>query len=345
LIKKNNNWRLEEQALFLRQLSTLLDRGYPLIEGFSFLMLHLSKKKQKMIEQSLIELKEGTTFHEVLFRQNFHRDVLGFIYFAENHGNMSFALREGSTLLEHKVLNKQKMLKLIKYPLFLVTITLFLLIMMNVFLFPQLLIMLENMNVGQSSFLRIVLFIVKTFPLLLLITVISLVLISLFFWIRFIKTPITTRITWLSLLPVYGPILKMFYSQYFAMQLSQLIQGGLSIQESLSIFEDQQHFLLFKVEATKMKQELSNGDSLSEIIRNRGYFEEELSRAISFGSKNGELSRELFFYSKISFQKLETYIQKRIAIIQPTVFIMIASFIMLMYFAIMQPMFQLLNNL
>ncbi len=150
---------------------------------------------------------------------------------------------------------------------------------------------------------------------------------------------------WLSKLPLYGPITIKFCSQYFAMQLSQLLRGGLSVHESLSVFENQMHIPLLQVEATQMKKELRGGESLSSIIDSRSYFEEELSKTIAFGSANGELSRELYYYTKLSSEALEDHINRRLAIIQPTVFITIGIIIMAIYLAIMQPIFQMLNDI
>ncbi|MFD1736529.1 competence type IV pilus assembly protein ComGB [Bacillus salitolerans] len=337
-------WKLEDQAKLLKQLSTLLERGYPLLEGLMFLTLHLPPLKRRQIDQAIKGMRDGATFHEVLVRLSFHRDILGYLYFAENHGNISFALKEASELLEHKVIYQKQLLKIMQYPIILICITFFLLTISNLFLFPQFLRMFESMNIPETPLLGLILGIVKWFPILTIFSAILLGILFILFWLQFKKTPLTKRIQWLSTLPLYGPIISMFYSQYFAIQLSQLIKGGLSIYESLTVFEKQQHFLLFQIEASQMKAELTNGEALPEIIRNRVYFEEELSKSIEFGVKNGDLSRELFFYSKLSFQKLQSFLQRRMAVVQPLVFLLIGSFIMLLYLAIMQPIFKLLQG-
>jgi competence protein ComGB len=129
------------------------------------------------------------------------------------------------------------------------------------------------------------------------------------------------------------------------MQLSQLLRGGLSVYEALSVFESQEHVVLFQEEAVQIKKELRSGESLATIIQSKRYFEEELAKTIAFGSANGELSRELYFYSKLSSEALEDHINRRLAVIQPTVFITIGLIIMGIYLAIMQPVFQMLNEL
>jgi competence protein ComGB len=339
------SWKRQEQVKLLKQLSTLLDRGYPLIEALSFLMLHLPATKQRLLQERIEEMKEGISFHQALLKLSFHRDVLGYLYFAEKHGDLSFALREASILLEAKLNYTNRFLKIIQYPLFLMGITIVLVILINVFLLPEFSSVFESMNVNNSALLSAMLFFSEWFPRLFLFILIFFTICLLYFSIRFNRIPMTKKMEYTSKLPFYGIITIKFYSQYFAMQLSQLLRGGLSVNEALSVFESQEHIVLFQEEAVQIKKELRGGESLATIIQSKHYFEEELAKTIAFGSANGELSRELYFYSKLSSEALEDHINRKLAIIQPTVFIIIGLIIMGIYLAIMQPIFQMLNEL
>ncbi|MFZ3590363.1 competence type IV pilus assembly protein ComGB [Bacillus sp. DJP31] len=340
-----SSWSHQEQAKLLKRLSILLDRGYPLLEALSFLMLHLPKRKQTLLQDRVNEMREGGTFHDALVKLSFNRDVLGYLYFAEQHGDLSFALREASLLVESKLNYMNRFFKIIQYPLFLAGITIALVLLINVFLLPEFSGVFESMDSNSSFIISTMLFFSKWFPRLFFFFLIAVIVFLIYFLFKFKQIPITQRVEWLSRLPIYGLITIKFCSQYFAMQLSQLLRGGLSVYEALSVFENQEHILLLQVEATQMKKELRSGESLSSIIESRFYFEEELSKTIAFGSANGELSRELYYYSKLSSEALEDHINRRLAIIQPTVFITIGIIIMGIYLAIMQPIFQILNEI
>jgi competence protein ComGB len=345
LRKKHSCWSYEEQARFLKRLSTLLDRGYPILDGLTILMLHLPSKQKMLLQHEVEEMKGGGSFHQALSRLSFHRDVLGYLYFAERHGDLSFALREGSFLLEQKVSYTNKLKKIIQYPLFLIGISIGLITLINVWLLPEFSSIFESMTLGENIILSSMLFLSRWIPRLLFISVFLFSLLMIMIFDIYSRTPIVKRMEWMSMLPIYGSITVKFYSFYFAMQLSQLLRGGLSVYEAISVFEQQEHFYLFKVEAEQMKKELRSGESLPAIILAKCYFEDELSSAISFGSANGELARELYFYSKLTMEVLEEMLNKRLAVIQPTVFLVIGVMIMGLYIAIMQPMFQMLNGL
>ncbi len=316
-----------------------------MLEALTFLMLHLPNEKKNLLEVQVVKMKEGGSFHDALVQLNFHRDVLGYLFFAEQHGDLSFALREASLLIESKQAYMTRFIKLIQYPLFLIGITFGLVLLINSFLLPEFSSVFESMDVDSNFLVKTMLIFSTWFPRFFFTSYLLSFVVFVLLFLKFKRIHIKNQIDWLSRLPVYGHITIKFYSQYFAMQLSQLLRGGLSVYEALTVFENQEHILLLQVEATQMKKELRSGESLSSIIKARHYFEPELSKTIAFGSANGELSRELYFYSKLSSEALEEHINRRLSIIQPTVFITIGVIIMAIYLAIMQPIFQMLNEI
>ncbi|KAA0549433.1 type II secretion system F family protein [Bacillus sp. BGMRC 2118] len=340
-----SHWSLEEQAKFLKWLSTLLDRGYPILAGLTFLRMNLTDKQQVLLDEQISVMKEGATFHQALVNLSFHRDVLGYLYFAEQHGNLSFALKEGSTLIEQKLQYRNKLVKILQYPLFLLAITIVIFSVLNFWLLPEFALLYGSMNTEENVLLNIMLFSAKWLPRLLVVFFVILVMILLYTLHLYRNIPLVKRMEWMSNLPLYGSYIQKFYSQFFAVQLSQLLRGGLSIYEAISLFENQSHLPLFQVEAKEMKKELRSGETLSSIVEVRRYFEKELSQAILLGSANGDLARELYFYSKLSSERLEDTFNKRLSVIQPTVFIVIGLMIMGIYLSIMQPTFQMINGL
>ncbi|MBM7660859.1 competence protein ComGB [Bacillus mesophilus] len=337
-------WNQKDQVKLLKQLSGLLERGYPLLEALTILTLHLPITKQKLLNDRIDEMKDGETFQGALVKLAFHRDVLGYLFFAERHGDLSFALKEASQLLEVKANYLSRSIKLLQYPLILLGITIILILLINIFLLPQFSSVFKTMEVENGVGLSMILLLAEWFPRLFTCLLLLLFTLCLLLFIYLKRKTVIARCEFLSKIPFYGPIIMKFYSQYFAMQLSQLLKGGLSVYESLSVFESQDYFTLFKEEAIQIKKELRGGESLASIIQSKAYFEVELAKSIAFGSLNGELSRELYHYSKLSAASLEEYINRKMAVIQPLAFISIGLIIMGIYMAIMQPVFQMLNE-
>ncbi|WP_083849195.1 type II secretion system F family protein [Bacillus timonensis] len=137
----------------------------------------------------------------------------------------------------------------------------------------------------------------------------------------------------------------MFNSHFFSVQLSNLLKGGLSIFQALTMFEQQRHSPFFREEAKEMKQLLRAGNRFDEILRVREYYEADLAMIISHGQTNGNLASELQHYSQYVMEKVEEKVTRLLAIVQPILFTIIGIIIVMMYGAIMVPMFQLLNGI
>ncbi len=185
-----SSWSRQEQAKLLKRLSILLDRGYPLLEALSFLMLHLPKHKQTLLRERIDEMREGGSFHDALLKLSFHRDVLGYLYFAEQHGDLSFALREASFLVEAKLNYMNRFIKIIQYPLFLTGITIALVLLINVFLLPEFSGVFESMDVNKSFLISTMLLFSQWLPRLFSFSLIVLIVILIFVLLKFNQIPV-----------------------------------------------------------------------------------------------------------------------------------------------------------
>ncbi|WP_231597536.1 hypothetical protein [Bacillus sp. SA1-12] len=83
---------------------------------------------------------------------HFHRDVLSYLYFAEQYGDMEFALKESSEILHKKMTHLDKLEKILRYPIFLIiTVGIILSIVQSV-ISPQFQQLYDSMNIEASFF-------------------------------------------------------------------------------------------------------------------------------------------------------------------------------------------------
>src|SRR5699024_4287865 len=106
-------------------------------------------------------------------------------------------------------------------------------------------------------------------------------------------------------IPILRSFLTITITQYFAVQLSRLTKGGLSIFESLTIFEGQNHLAFFQQQATEMKVFLRNGERFDDVLRQNKFYAEELSEVVAHGQSNGNLGEELLHYSNLLLEMIE----------------------------------------
>ncbi|MFS0861540.1 competence type IV pilus assembly protein ComGB [Fredinandcohnia sp. 179-A 10B2 NHS] len=343
--KSSNRWTLKEQALYLNRLGELLDQGYMFEQASQFLLLQLPKNRCKDIETIIESCKQGDSLYTAFGKVSFHKDILGYLYFAEQHGDISFALREGSIMLQKKLVQIEKTKKLIRYPVFLLLFVSFMFTMIEKILLPQFEQLYTSMNY-QKNFLSILLMNLPLLNRVVILAFMTLIIVGTICYFLRIKTlPVKQQMNLLLKIPFLNHISILYHSHFFAVQLSNLLKGGLSILESLTMFEQQQHSPFFREEAREMKQLLLAGNRFEEIIEGRQFYENELSLIIAHGQSNGNLAKELHHYGQFVMARLEEKITKLLAVIQPLLFTCIGAIIMLMYAAIMVPMFQLLNGI
>ncbi|WP_078545701.1 competence type IV pilus assembly protein ComGB [Litchfieldia alkalitelluris] len=342
---RKNSWPLQEQPVFLKRLSELLDQGYTITQGLDFLKFQLNEECQEKLQQSLELLKEGDSVYQLFTNLNFHPDVLSYLYFAEQHGEISFALREGSSILQRKLHYKEKLQKLIRYPIFLILFVGMMFLGIEHMLLPQFQTMYMSMNNESSLFLHVlfqIFFIGKTLGVLLCLLVVGCVI---YYYFSFRHLSATEQALIKIKFPLFNRLWILWNSHFFSIQLSNLLKGGLSIVESLALFEDQKHSHFLQEEALYIKGRLSIGDKLPEIIHSRPFYEKELSYIIQHGQNNGVLEIELYHYSQFVVQRIEERITRIFSILQPLLLTAVGLMIVIMYIAMLLPMFNLIQTI
>jgi len=344
-MKRKSNWSNSEQVIFLKRLGELLQHGYSISQAIEFLELQQNSSSQQKLNQATTILKEGGSLYELFVELSFHPEALSYLFFAEKHGDLSDALLEASSMLRRKNEQKEKVMKIVRYPIFLIICVIIMFTLIEKMLFPNFQALLQSMN-GEETFLITVLTnlpsVTKmTFFFLLLV----LALCFLYFYLHFKNLPASTKMEFYLKLPIIKSFLPLINSHFLSIQLSNLIKGGLSIHQSLQLFEQQTHKKFFREEAADITKQLTTGERLDNIIARRGFYEKELALIIFHAQSNGSMASELYHYSQYVLQKLEEKTTRVMTVIQPILFAVIGLMIIVMYVAMLFPMFNLLNNL
>lgn len=344
-MKRKVNWSVIEQASFLKRVGELLLRGYSLAEAIQSLSLHLSLQKQIELRKSLAKLQEGHPFHQILAELRFNRELVNYVYFAEQHGGLAEAIIEGSAMVLKRDDDFSRLKKLIAYPGLLMMFTGILFYFVDSVLLPKFTSLHHDMNVESNVFTQIVSSFSTIVPIVFyLVLAISIFSLGYYLFI-FRKYPILTQRKMLVQLPFIGKPLKLLYSQNLSVQLSYLVSSGMSIMEALNVFEKNKHQAFSSELGKEMKKYLSLGLELDSVVKKFPFFESELCRIIKHGQDNGKLDQELFFYSRHCLTRLEESTERGLRMIQPVLYSFIGLLIVSLYLAILLPMFELIQGI
>ncbi|PLS01795.1 competence protein ComG [Neobacillus cucumis] len=340
-----HKWTVNEQANFLKRTGDLLLRGYPIAEAIESIALQLPPHRKEELYGCLVELKQGSPFHVVLSDIGFHKDLIGYIYFAEQHGSFAEALLEGSDLALLKDKDLQKLLKLLQYPLLLMFITGFLFIFIQNTLLPRFTTLFASLGLKENFFTKVLYAFDHYFPTAIYAILVVLILAAIYYFFVFRKISILSQRALLIRIPIAGRILKLLFTHYFSIQLSFLLSGGISVSEALSLFEKNHRQPFYSRIAEEIKIKLVTGEKLDTIIASFSFFEKEFPMIIKHGQENGKLEQELLFFSKHCVRCMEEKIEKSLKTIQPILYLFIGCLVVSMYLAILLPMFHLLDGI
>ncbi|RFT67279.1 type II secretion system F family protein [Bacillus clarus] len=342
---ERKRWQLQEQVLLLKRLGELLEKGYSLLQALEFLQFQLSPHKKEQVQHMTEELKNGQSLHDAFHQLMFHPDILSYLFYAERHGDISFALQQGSVLLHRKDKYRKDMMKVLRYPIFLSFFLMGILFIFNFILLPQFEQLYSSLRATSSSFADQLIFVIQTIPYLICAFFLTIVMIGGIYMLYLRKLPPIQRIKIMIRIPLIKTFLILNHSHYFSAQLSGLLQGGLSVHEALTVMIEQKYLLFFSHEATRIAEQLIAGEQLDSIIIKSGYYENELSYVITHGQVNGNLATELGDYSELIIEKMEGEINRILVVIQPILFTGIGIIVVLMYLAIIMPMFQMMSSI
>lgn len=341
---KKRKWKIQEQAWFLKRIGELLARGYPLADAIESITYHLKADRKEEIVEVAKLLKEGYSFYQILSKLHFNNTLIGYVYFAEQHGGLSEAIQDGSSMMLKRNQDMQRLSKLLYYPLLLILITGGLFLVVEQVLLPKFTSLFRSMKLEENFFTKVVSSFGTIFPFFLLILTILSLLMILYYQLFFKKlSPLEQNIR-KTKIPLIGNVFQLFFTHYFSTQLSYLLSGGLSVLEALKLFEknDQQPF--YRNVGIDIKDKLISGEKLEQILSSYPFFEKELAKIVKHGQENGKLDQELFFYSQYCLELLEEKTEKWLRTIQPVLFSLIGFLIISMYLAVLLPMFHLLDG-
>lgn len=338
-------WPVTEQARFLKRTGELLSRGYPLAEAIESMSFYLEKKRKEDIKRSLDKLREGFPLYMILAELNFKRDLVSYVYFAEQHGGLARAVTEGSEMILKREADFQRLKKLAAYPIFLILLTFFLFVFVNKILLPKFSSLFSDMNLTPNIFMESIRAAASMLPFVLYFLIGMMVIIELYYFVSFRRLPSLQQKMKLARLPYAGKFVRLLYSHNFSVQLSYLFSSGLSVLDALKVFEHNHHEPFSSEIGKDMISKLVAGQDFDRAVAGYPFFEEELPRIIRHGQRNGKLDQELYFYSRHCLKELEEMTEKMMKTVQPILYSFIGMLVVSLYLAILLPMFEMMKGI
>lgn len=338
-------WKLKDQAQLLKRLGEMTEGGYTLLDGIRLMELQMNERQVADLADAITRLREGAPFYQVLKSLSFHKEAVGICYFAEIHGELPASMIQSGELLERKIAQADQLKRVLRYPLFLIFTVAVMFYMLQAVIIPQFSGIYQSMNMETTRSTDMLFAFFQHIDLVIILLALFAAGIGLYYWLVFKKkSPARQMLIWVRI-PLVGNLVRLFNSYFFSLQLSSLLQSGLSIYDSLNAFKHQTFLPFYRCEAEQVIERLKAGESIETAICESPYYETDFSKVISHGQLSGHLDRELFTYSQFILQRLEHKAQKWTGILQPMIYGFVAAMILIVYLSMLLPMYQMMNQM
>ncbi|ANC77847.1 hypothetical protein ABE65_013980 [Fictibacillus phosphorivorans] len=342
---RRRDWKRASQGTFLYKLGFLLDQGYTINKSIELVRSQLPEKRREVADNMLEILASGHSVIDIFSPLQLPNEIVSSLSINSANGNLTKSLMENGTFLKKKADWRARLNKAIRYPLFLLFLTIWIGIVFYQFLFPQFSILFSSLDVKTPLFTTWMLTCLGIMPLIGGCFLASGITLWIVMVIMRKKAKPSTQMDLFMRIPILKQFLMLMNTHFFSVNFGSMLQSGLSLSDALLVMEKHLNKGFYKEESQRLQKGLLNGDELTELLLAKSYFTTELAEIVRFGLAHGELGRELISYGEWIFKELEEKIYSSLQKIQPILFAGIGVFVLLMFASMLLPMFKLMEAL
>lgn len=323
--------KLTKQRKIIQLFNNLFSSGFTLSEMVDFL------KKSSLLEVRYTDdmyasLHRGEDFSMMLSRLGFSDTIVTQLSLADHSGNTQNCLRKIESYLENLSKVHKKLIEVMTYPIILLGFLVLIMLGLKNYLLPQM---------GEENFAAKL---ISLFPSIFMIGLVILCLLGVGVYFLSKKLPALTYYQLLSKVPFLGRVVKLYLTAFFAREWGNLLGQGLEMPQVLTLMSEQKS-RLFQEMSLDMGKRLCNGMSFHEQVLIYPFLMKELSLMIEYGEMKSKLGVELELYAEELWEAFFKSLNKASQFIQPLVFVLVALIVVMIYAAMLLPMYQNMSAL
>ncbi|MFI3614342.1 competence type IV pilus assembly protein ComGB [Streptococcus uberis] len=332
-ITKKPSWKklkAKQQYQLIKLLHNLSLSGFNLNEMVSFLeKAHLLE--DHFVQRMKVDLMNGRDISEMMAHLGFSDALVTQLSLAEVHGNTTNCLAKIEDYMAQSNRIRQKTIEVITYPMVLMTFLIVILMGLRHYLLPQ---------IGEENQLTHFL---NLFPTVLLLTFFAMIAVVIFLRLCWRKKSQLKQLLVYSKIPLLSAVLQLYLTAYYAREWGNLIAQGVELATILQLMQKEKSVLMREMGST-MEKALLEGKSFDQSVGIFPFFKRELSLMIEYGEIKGKLGQELDIYAQVSWENYFRKLRQMTQWLQPLIFILVAIIIVMIYAAMLLPMYQTIGG-
>lgn len=312
---------------FTLGLGMLLRAGLPIDKALASLATASADSgTRKLLQQVGREIREGSSLSKALrgFENLFGRLYLSLIQAGEISGNLEVSIEHLSAYLDSQQQLRERIVNAMIYPIILLIVTLFSIVLLMVVVMPKFKQLFEDMDAELPAITQVFLSTSDFLrnhgsaicALLLGVAAIAFLLRGNAGW-RALLDRVVLRVPWI------GEMVKKVQVSRYAETLSMMLQCGIPIQRSLGASCQVVGNSLIRQEFDLAAKEIKEGGSFSASIGR--HFPPLTWQMIKVGEQAGELEQSLATVAKIIRHDVDRTIQRVIGIFEPVIIVFLGA--------------------
>lgn len=322
----------KQQLRFIQMIGEMLLNGFSLQQSIELLdkinilpPVHLQLAKNR--------LKDGAPFSDILQQLGIKQEQLVQVELAETHGNLVETLKGIADQFRLMENFRKELQKAVSYPCLLLIFLIGILVSLRELVVPQLL----QTEMVSATHWGIVL--LQSLHLIFLGCFVGLILFLFLVYLRLKKWDAIRRSEWISKIHLIGRIYTLYQSAYLSLEIGKLFYEGLELKQIIHCLKETRKGSLLQLLAYRLTEGLETGVPLAEQFQYYPFLTEEFSKIVLQGEAKGNLGKELLFYSELTQKHFFQKMNRCLYWIQPILFLGIAGLILMIYAAILLPVY------
>ncbi|MCC6572916.1 MAG: type II secretion system F family protein [Planctomycetes bacterium] len=337
-------------AEFTAQMSVLIDAGLPVVRSLKVLAKQQKEGTFKyMIEDIAESVEQGSSLSDAFNMHNrtFDRLYVNMVKAGEAGGVLDTILQRLADFLEKAQRLKQKVVGAMIYPIVVMSVAVFILTGIMVFVVPSFEKMFKDQGFKLPLMTEILVSVsrgIASWQGAVGLVALILIAFGLMAWGRTAKgTRVKDKLK--LKMPILGNIIKKAITARFTRTLGTLVQAGVPILESLTICKNAMGNVILGEAIEKVASSIKEGESIASPLSETGLFDDIVVNMIDVGEETGELDKMLLKVADTFDVYVDVAVESLISILEPMLIVSMGGAIGFIVIALFLPLVSLIENI
>ncbi|GJL54778.1 MAG: phytochrome sensor protein [Nitrospirales bacterium] len=346
------NAKVKPQVIleFVTHMSSLSQAGVPILSSLMSLAQEASHPEfGQILGRVWRTVETGVPLHAAMLQypKVFPQLVVNLVQAGEESGTLPETFQELQRYLEWVERMKGEIRQAVIYPATILSAVLGLFIIMFTFVIPRFTPILESLNVPLPFVTVAVLAFSKFMEGAWWIMGVVLVGLPAILWLIKSRIPGFAYLwdAWMLKAPIFGPLKSMLALSRFTHNFGVLYKAGIPVLQGLSLCQRLVGNLVITRALKKVEQDVSEGATISNALRQHSVFPPILIQMVSVGEAAGRLDQTLMHVAHYYNEEIPRRVKKVFGIMEPMITVGLIGTVGLVAVSIFLPMMSLMGGM